>query len=604
MEELHLLRDFGVITVVAGVSILIMHRLNMPSILGYLIAGILVGPFLLPNPPVKDVETIKGFADLGLVLLLFSLGLEFGWQRIREVGIRVLIIGSIEISVMIAVGYQLGIALGWTGTEAIFLGAALSISSSAVLVKVLRDAGQLQSARGRLIVGILVVEDFAAVILLSLLSGVAITGTASIEDIGLIAGKLAIFTAVALVGGALLVPRFIKYVSASGSGELLLIVGLALALGMALLGEQLGLSAAAGAFLIGAVLGDTEEAEDITHRIGPVRDIFAALFFVSIGMLIDFGDVANFIVPAFIATAVFIGIKIVVPTLATFFTGQDGETSLSVGFGMPQVGEFSLAIVKVGADYAVVSALIFPVVTLTTLITAVLYPFIFKASDRVSSTLNSRSPQWLRAYIGSLTVWLTTLRRSFALKSPGAKEVQGAIQLMFVNLALIAVVLGVGAFVLRFSDDLSSELLSESVIGLLISGLTVALCIPSIITLWKQTNRLSKALPPMLLRRRRTPSRRLWQTAQVEMVVRNTFLIIISFAVILIAIPFIWRLLSIGTFAAPLPVIILVIVGAVLARSILKLHGTLEGSFTRTFFGDGGGDASETGTLDGPSDAD
>lgn len=586
MEELNLLRDFGVIIVVAGLSILVMHRLNMPSILGYLIAGVLVGPFLLPNPPVEDVETIRGFADLGLVLLLFSLGLEFGWQRIREVGIRVMIIGAIEVSVMIAVGYQLGIALGWTGTEAIFLGAALSISSSAVLVKVLRDAGQLHSQRGRLIVGILVIEDFAAVILLSLLSGVAITGTASIEDIGAIAGKLAIFTAVALVGGAIVIPRFIKYVSASGSGELLLIVGLGLALGMALLGEQLGLSAAAGAFLIGAVLGDTDESEEITHRIAPVRDIFAALFFVSIGMLIDFGEVGDFIVPALISTAVFMVVKMIVPTLATFFTGQDGETSLSVGLGMPQLGEFSLAIVKVGADHAAVSAILFPVVTLVTGITAIIYPFIFRSTTAISGFLNNRSPRWVQAYVGSLSVWLTAARRSFSVTSPEAKEVSSAIKLIMVNLALVAIVLGIGAFALTFTDDLVSDLpLSESGVGLLISGIAVAISIPSLITLWKQTNRLSKALPSILLRRARTAAPRRWQTHQVELVMRNTFMIAIALAVLLLAIPFAWRLLAIGEFATPLPVILLIGVGVVLARSIRKIHGTLEGTFTRTFFG-------------------
>jgi len=263
---------------VAGIGIVVMRRLGLPSILGYLIAGVIVGPFTFDNPIVEDVATIRRLADLGLVLLLFALGLEFGWERVRQVGLKVLFIGAVEVTLMIALGYQLGLAFGWTGTEAIFLGAAMSISSSAILVKMLRDSGQLYGPRGRLIVGILVVEDFAAVALLSVLSGVATGDTANIEDIGQIALKLAIFTAAALVSGALIAPRVIAIVAKLKSSDSLLIASLAMAFGLALVAEELGISAAAGAFLIGAVLGDSEHSDQIIHRMEPVRDVFAALF--------------------------------------------------------------------------------------------------------------------------------------------------------------------------------------------------------------------------------------------------------------------------------------------------------------------------------------
>ena len=227
IEEFALIKDFAIIMAVAGGALLLFRRLGLPLILGYLFAGVIVGPFTLPNPPIEDVETVRLLADLGLILLLFAVGLELGWERIRQVGVRVVLIGAIEITFMIALGYEVGLLLGWSGKEAIFLGAALSISSSAILLKMLRDTGNLMGIRGSLIVGILVVEDFAAVILLSVLSGVATTATFEAGDVGWLIGKLAIFTAATLVFGAILVPRLVELSARYRSRETLLIVGLA-----------------------------------------------------------------------------------------------------------------------------------------------------------------------------------------------------------------------------------------------------------------------------------------------------------------------------------------------------------------------------------------
>ena len=202
MEESRLVQDFAVIMAAAGVALVLFRRFGQPPILGYLLAGLLVGPLTLPllglQSPVGNIESIRLLADLGLVLLLFAVGLEFGWQRIRQMGLTVIFIGVIEVTFMVALGYQVGIMLGWSATEAIFLGAALSISSSAIIVKVLRDSGMLFRSEGRLIVGILIIEDFAAVILLSVLAGVATTGAATVSDVGSLFGKLGLFLLSAL----------------------------------------------------------------------------------------------------------------------------------------------------------------------------------------------------------------------------------------------------------------------------------------------------------------------------------------------------------------------------------------------------------------------
>ena len=304
MDDAVLVRDFATIMAVAGIAIVVFQLLKQPPVLGYLIAGLVVGPFTLPllnlPAPVTHTENIHLMAELGFIMLLFALGLEFGWRRIRQLGLRVILIGTIEIIFMIALGYEIATLMGWSGTEAIFLGAALSISSSAIIVKVLRDTGMLHERHGRLIVGILVVEDFAAVILLSLLSGVATSGTANLSEIPGLLVRLSMFLVCALFMGALVAPWIIRFVARFRSREVMLIVSLAMCFGLALVGEQLHISAAVGAFIIGTVLGDTEYSEMLNNTIAPVRDIFSALFFISIGMLIELSVLWQFIVPAFI----------------------------------------------------------------------------------------------------------------------------------------------------------------------------------------------------------------------------------------------------------------------------------------------------------------
>ena len=324
MEEGVLVRDFATIMIVAGIAIVVFQWLKQPPVLGYLIAGLIVGPYTLPllnlPAPVTHIESIQTMAELGFIMLLFAIGLEFGWRRIRQLGPRVIIIGTIEIIFMFALGYEVATLMGWNGTEAIFLGAALSISSSAIIIKVLRDTGMLHERHGQLIVGILVVEDFAAVILLSLLSGVATHGTANMSEILELMALLALFFLCALFMGALLAPHIIRFVARFRSREVVLVVSLAMCFGLALIGQQLHISAAVGAFIIGTVLGDTEYSEMLNSTIAPVRDIFSALFFISIGMLIELQVLWQYIVPALTIAGVFMVGKILAATVGTFIT--------------------------------------------------------------------------------------------------------------------------------------------------------------------------------------------------------------------------------------------------------------------------------------------
>jgi monovalent cation:H+ antiporter-2, CPA2 family len=570
---------------VAGGALVLFRHFKLPPVLGYLLAGIIIGPFTLPNPPVQNVDTIRLLADLGLVLLLFGIGLEFGWQRIRQVGARVILIALVEMTILFVLGYEIAALLGWTRVEGVFLGAALSISSSAILVKMLRDTGTLFATRGRLIVGILVVEDFVAVILLTVLSGVSTASATTPADIGVLTAKLTIFGVAALVFGALFAPWLVRFVNRFRSDETLLIASLALCFGLALAGQQLGLSAAAGAFLIGTVLGDTEHSQEISRVMSPVRDMFAALFFVSIGMLMDITLFADFLVPAVIISGVFIIGKVVADAAGTFLAGYDGRTSLRVGMGMPQVGEFSLAMTKVGVEQGTIGAFMGPVITVSTAITALLYPFIFRSTSITADFLNRRSPVLLKEYGEFLYLWLATLRSSFRFQSPHARRIQRSVRLILLNLGIIVLLIAIGTGILEFTAPLSALIrLEESFLGLIVGGAVLALCVPPGIAIWRSLLALTDGIAEYVLPGRgasSSPSRR----NSLRVVLRDSILILILVVPVIWSIPFISRLLSLGTLSAPLPILLLIGVSAGLTLAAFQIHGVLETTFSRTFLG-------------------
>ena len=583
--EFAVVKDFAIIMAVAGGALLLFRRFNLPPILGYLVAGVIVGPFTLPNPPIQDVETVRLLADLGLILLLFALGIELGWERIRQVGVRVVLIGAIEITFMMALGYEVGLLLGWSGQEAIFLGAALSISSSAVLIKMLRDTGTLMGMRGRLVVGILVVEDFAAVVLLSVLSGVATTETFQAADVAWLLGKLGIFTVATLVIGGLLTPRLVELSARYRSREALLIVSLALCFGLAMVAQELGLSAAAGAFLIGTVLGDTKYSGELLYIIVPVRDMFSALFFVSIGMLVNFSTIGEFIVPALIVAAVFIVGKMVADTMGTFVAGHDGRTSLQVGMSMPQMGEFSLAMVKVGRDYGAIGSFLYPIVTVTTAITSFVYPFLFRLADSTASFLERRSPRLLHDYVKNLSLWFIAMRTAFDFHSDAAKRVQQSGQVILLNVGIVIVLIAVGTFLSHITNDLADLVgLRESVVGLIIGSGVVVLCIPSAIALWKELRSLADGLTGFVFAQGSADSG-IWSRENLRAVVRDSLLAAVTALLVIVSIPFLTELLSIGQFAIWIPIILLAGVAFVAGQTAFKIHGAMEASFGRTFLG-------------------
>ena len=567
---------------VAGGAVVVFKRLRQPSILGYLLAGILVGPFTFPNPPVTNIEIVRLLADLGLVLLLFAVGMEFGWRRIRQVGLGVLLIGSIEMLVMVSIGYQLGRLLGWTPVEAIYLGSAMAISSSAILIKVLRDSGKLTTRVGKLIVGLLVVEDFVAVILLTLLSGLATSGATSFSDVGPLVLKLVLFTVASVALGAVFVPRLLSYIQKFESPETLVLAALALCFALALIGEELGLSAAAGAFLIGAVIGDTPQSEQMTRTISPIRDMFGALFFVSIGMLINVHVIGDHIVPAIVIAAVFIAGKVAVNTFGAFIAGQPDRVPIQFGMRTPQVGEFSLAMVKVGVESQTIGAFMYQVMAAVTAITSLFYPYIVRSSDRVADLLRRRSPEGLRRSLTGYTIGAVWLGGTL---SPDLRQrVRGPALSVLVNFLIVVVLMALGALVVGLSPDIARPLgISEGVVAKTVAFAALALSFPSSVAIWRGLERLTEQAAASLILRGRAPRMRVQTVARN--LVRDSVMILVIFAAGLWVIPFVAHLLSLGPLEVPLPFMVVAAMVYVAIRFLRQVHRHLVESFSRTFLG-------------------
>jgi monovalent cation:H+ antiporter-2, CPA2 family len=585
VEQVSLLRDFALIMVVAGIVTIVLRKLRQPPVLGYLVAGLFLSPYFIHFYSVTDVHTIGLLADIGLVLLLFGVGLEFGWSKIRQIGITALIIGGIEIVTMISLGYGLGRLLGWSKPDALFLGAALHTSSSAIIVKILKDMGKLNLVSSRVIVGILVVEDFAAVIILSLLSGINTPAIANLGSIISLLLKLVIFVASSLALGAIVVPRIIAYTRRFQSRETLLIVSLALCFALALISKELGLSVATGAFLMGALMGDAKHSEEIADVTAPVRDMFAAIFFVAIGMLIDISKFKDFLLPAVIVAGVFIIGKILSNFVGAVITGYTARNSLQVGMGMPQMGEFSLAVAKVGVDSNVTVAPLYPVIAIATSITTVIAPYLARSADKVADFLGRHSPNLLRQYVNHINDWGQTIRQSFLRQTEESRKIRQTVRIILVNFLILAVIIGIGTFALQYVEFLASRLpIRLDIVALLLGSFMLVLCLPSLFLVWRNLMTLIDEITRQVLNH--SPSARIWKGERLKGVLRHTITIFMAVLILLWMIPLISQLLFIGSTALAIPALLLALAFYLVVRSIRGVHHQLERTFSQVFLGE------------------
>ena len=437
MHNVTFLQDLAVVMVVAGLVTILFHRLRQPLVLGYIVAGVIVGPHTLPFPLIKDEQSIHTLAELGVVFLMFSLGLDFSLRKLRKVGATAVIAAALQILLMIGAGYEIGRGFGWNSMDCIFLGAMLSISSTTIIVKTLRELGKTKERFAELIYGILIVQDILAIIMIALLSGIAMTGNLALSDVIHTVSRLGIFLAVALVLGLLLVPRLIGYVARSKRDEMLLITALGLCFGVALLAVKLNYSVALGAFVIGAVVAEAREIGRIEALTAPLRDMFSAVFFVAIGLMIDPALLLEYAVPiALITLTVVVGMALAC-TFAVFIVGNDTRTALRVGLGLAQIGEFSFIIATLGQTLKVTSGFLYPIAVTVSAITAFLTPYLITHSDRFVDFFDRVAPPRFVNYLAIYTRWVGQWREG-GHPSVAIRLVRRWAWQMILNLALVA----------------------------------------------------------------------------------------------------------------------------------------------------------------------
>ncbi len=388
-----LITDLGIILGAATVVTMIFKKLKQPVVLGYIMAGLLVSPHTPFLPSIADVNAIQIWAEIGVIFLLFGLGLEFSFKKLKEVGGPASITGMTEVIVMLAIGYAGGKMLGWSEMDSIFLGGILSISSTTIIIRAFEELGVKNKKFASVVFGVLIVEDLVAILLLVLLSTIAVGQQFKGDELMFSSLKLIFFLIIWFVAGIFLLPSFIRYVRKFLNDEMMLILSISLCLGMVFFATAVGFSPALGAFIMGSLLAETSEGKRIEHLIEPVKSLFGAIFFVSVGMLIDPMVLLDNWVSVLVITVLTIIGKILSSGTGALLSGQSLKHSIQTGFSLAQIGEFSFIIATLGLTLNVTSSFLYPVAVAVSVITTFTTPYLIKYSDPFASWLERSLPK-------------------------------------------------------------------------------------------------------------------------------------------------------------------------------------------------------------------
>lgn len=373
-----LISDLALILLCAGIITLIFKKLKQPLVLGYIVAGFVASPHFSLTPSVTDVANIQTWSDIGVIFLLFALGLEFSFKKLVKVGSPAVISACTIIFCMILVGMCTGWLFGWKRMDCIYLGGMLAMSSTTIIYKAFDDLGLRQQRFAGLVLSILILEDILAIVLMVMLSTMAVSKNFEGGEMVYSILKLVFFLILWFVVGIYLIPLFLKRVRRLMSDETLLIVSLALCFGMVVLAAKVGFSPAFGAFIMGSILSETIESEHIVKLVSPVKDLFGAIFFVSVGMMVDPGMIVEYIGPIIaLVIAVLLG-QTIFGTAGVLLSGQPLKTAMQCGFSLTQIGEFAFIIASLGVSLQVTSHFLYPIVVAVSVITTFLTPYMIR----------------------------------------------------------------------------------------------------------------------------------------------------------------------------------------------------------------------------------
>lgn len=396
-ENLKLVSDLALILISAGVFTIIFKLLKQPLVLGYIVAGFLVGPHLNIFPTVADTANIEVWSEIGIIFLLFGLGLEFNFQKLFSVGSKAFVTALLEIVAMMAVGLLLGNVMGWGTTESIFLGGMLAMSSTTIIIKAFEDMDVKNDSFVDLTMVVLIIQDIVAVVLMVLLSTAAASQQFAGKEMVMSIVKLLFFLVLWFVVGIYVIPTFFKKSRKYINDETLLIISIGLCFGMVIIANKVGFSSALGAFVIGSILSETVESERIIALTGGIKNLFGAIFFVSVGMMIDPQVLVQYWKLVLSLVIITLVVKAIVSSVAALVAGATLEDSVKTGFTLAQVGEFAFIIASVGVSLGVMPKHIYPVIIAVSVVTTFTTPYWIKAAAPCYAFLNRKLPTKVKA---------------------------------------------------------------------------------------------------------------------------------------------------------------------------------------------------------------
>ena len=457
-----LISDLGLILMTAGIAVLIFKKLKQPLVLGYLIAGFLAGNHFDFFPSVNEMKSVEVWAEIGVIFLLFSLGLEFSFKKLMKVGGTASITAFSQIVIMCLLGYSAGQWMDWSKLDSIFLGVILSISSTTIILKSFDELGVKTQKFAGIVIGSLIVQDILAILMMVLLSTIAVSNQFSGMDLLLSVLKLVFFLVIWFLGGIFIIPTVLKKTKHLLTDEMLLIISLALCLTMVCLAANVGFSPALGAFIMGSIIAETTQAEHIERLVRPVKDLFGAVFFVSVGMLIDPMALYQHTIPVIVLSLITIFGQSISSTFGALLSGQPLKDSIRTGMSFSQIGEFSFIIATLGLTLKATSFFLYPIVVAVSAITIFTTPFMIKYSLPFSEYLAHKLPR----------KWTKRIER-YSASTQAIRTVslwQTVINAVLIQIiALVAIILAIILLSSRYIEPLVDDYSFGNAIGALIT---------------------------------------------------------------------------------------------------------------------------------------
>ena len=483
-----LIVDLALILICAGAMTLLFKRLKQPVVLGYIVAGFLASPNMTYMPSVTDMEGIKLWSDIGVIFLLFALGLEFSFRKILRMGAAPIIAACSVIMGMMLVGLFAGGLFGWSKMDCIYLGGMLAMSSTTIIFKAFDDMGLRQKRFANLVLSVLIIEDILAIVLMVMLSTMAMSK--EVESSQMIASilKLVFFIVLWFVTGIYFIPLFLRKVKPLMSNETMLITALAMCFGMVVFASAVGFSSAFGAFVMGSILAETVEAEQIEHLVTPVKDLFGAVFFVSVGMMVDVALIVEYIVPILcIIAAIMLG-QTILSTGGFLLAGQPLKRAMQCSFSLTQIGEFAFILATLGTSLHVTSDFLYPIVVAVSVFTTFTTPYMIRLAEPAYTVVARVLPQRWQAKLES---------NASDEEEPETEEQQSLWRDCLKQLAVVILIhsvlcLAIIALMLIYGKPFIAGMLSQPWADVVTAVLTIMICAPFLWTLMRLGSRSEK----------------------------------------------------------------------------------------------------------------